>query len=97
MALDINYADKILAGVSQSYTLTSDEGAPRGRVLVAGKEIPHRVIPLGPPKDALESTTPVMKYKVSFLLPEDSTGKTMTLQFQAGSSKIEDAKPITAS
>jgi hypothetical protein len=97
MTLEINYPDKILAGVNQSYTITTDEGAPRGTVQVAGQDVPHRVIALGPPKDALVSTTPVMKYKVSFLLPAGSAGKDVTLRFQAGSSSVEDTKPITES
>jgi hypothetical protein len=93
--VEINYPDKILAGVNQSYTITTDEGSPRGTVQVDGQDLPHRVIPLGPPKDALVSTTPVMKYKVSFLLPAGSVGKSVTLRFQAGSSRVEDTKPIT--
>jgi len=97
MSLNINYPDKILAGLNQSYTLLSDEGAPRGKVTLEGKELPHRVIPLGPPKDAKESTTPLYKYKVSFLLPKESAGKSVTFQFQAGSSKVDESKPITES
>jgi len=95
MSLTINFPDKILAGLNQSYTLLSDEGAPSGRVAVEGKELPHRVIPLGPPKDAKESTTPLFKYKVSFHLPKDSVGKNVVLQFQAGSSKVDESKPVT--
>jgi hypothetical protein len=97
MSLTINYPDKILAGLNQSYTFVSDEGAPRGRITLEGKELPHRVIPLGPPKDAKESTTTTFKYKVSFLLPKGSAGKNFSLQFQAGSSKVDDSKPITES
>ncbi len=95
MALSINYADKILAGLHQSYTITSDEGPPAAQVSVEGREIPCRVIRLGPPKGATESTTKVMKYKITFLLPEDSAGKNMTVKLQAGASKVEDTKPIT--
>jgi hypothetical protein len=95
MALSINYTDKILAGLNQSYTITSDEGAPAAQVSVEGREIPFRLIRLGPPKDAKESTTKVMKYKISFLLPEDSAGKNLIVKLQAGSSKVEDTKPIT--
>ena len=94
MTIHLNYPDKILAGLHQSYTLTSDEGAPAGTVELDGKEIPHRVIRLGPPKTALESTTPVVKYKIAFLLPEDCAGKTLTLRFQAGSSKIDETKQV---
>ena len=97
MSLSINFPDKILAGLNQSYTLTSDEGAPSGKVHVTGQALPHRVISLGPPKDATESMTPVMKYKVSFLLPKDAVGKTLTLEFRAGSTSIEESKPITES
>lgn len=97
MSIDINYPDKILAGVNQSYTVTSDEGPPSGKVEVDGRELPHRVIRLGPPKDAAESTTPVMKYKVSFYLPSEATGKMVKLSFQAGASRVEDAKPVTDS
>lgn len=95
MSLTINYPDKILAGLNQSYTLLSDEGAPRGNVSIDGKDLPHRVIPLGPPKDAKESTTPLYKYKVSFLLPRDAVGKKVVFQFQAGSSRIDESKPVT--
>jgi len=94
MAVSITYPDKILAGLHQSYTVTSDEGEPKARILVGGREIPSRVIVLGPPKTALESTTTVLKYKVTFLLPDDSAGGTMTVQLQAGGSKVEDTKPI---
>ncbi len=97
MALSINYPDKILAGVHQSYTATSDEGAPSGRVTLGESELPHRLIRLGAPKDAAESTTPVMKYKISFLLPKDSVGKTVRLQFQAGSTTVDDSKEIIES
>jgi hypothetical protein len=96
VSLDINYPDKILAGVNQSYTVTSDEGPPQGTIAIDGKDLPHRLIPLGPPKDALVSTTPVMKYKVTFYLPADSTGKNVTLRFQAGASRVDDSKAITA-
>jgi hypothetical protein len=97
MALSINYPDKILAGLNQSYTLTSDEGPPAGQVQIEGQALPHRVIPLGPPKDAKVSTTPVMKYKVSFLLPQGTAGKQVVLAFQAGASRVEESKPITES
>ncbi len=97
MSLTVNFPDKIIAGLNQSYTFVSDEGAPRGRVVVDGKELSHRVIPLGPPKDAKESTTPLYKYKVSFLLPRESVGKSLTLQFLAGASKVDESKPITES
>ena len=95
MALSINYPDKILAGVNQSYTVTSDEGLPRGQVMVGGKALDHRVVELGAPKDSIISTTLVRKYKVSFFLPKDSVGKSLTLQFQAGSSKVDESKPVT--
>jgi len=97
MSLSINYPDKILSGLNQSYTLTSDEGPPSGRIRIDAQELPHRVIPLGPPKDSLVSTTPVMKYKVSFLLPRDSAGKSVTFEFRAGSTTVEESKPITES
>ncbi|MBI4605142.1 MAG: hypothetical protein HY721_24525 [Planctomycetes bacterium] len=97
MSLSINYPDKIIAGLNQSYTVVSDEGPPKGKVQVDGKDVPHRVIPLGAPKDSKVSTTPVMKYKVTFLIPQGSAGKSLVLQLQAGSSKVEETKPITES
>ena len=97
MALDINFPDKILAGLNQSYTITSDEGPPGGSVQLEGKDLPHRIIPLGPPKDAKESTTPIMKYKVSFWLPDGSSGMKLTLRFQAGASKVDESRPVTGS
>lgn len=95
MSLTINYPDKILAGLNQSYTMLSDEGAPRGKVTLEGKELAHRVIPLGPPKDSKETTTPVYKYKVSFLLPKEAVGKSVALKFQAGASVLDESRPVT--
>lgn len=97
MTIDINFPDKILAGVNQSYTITTDEGPPSGTVEVDGKALSHRVIVLGAPKDSKESTTPVMKYKVSFSLPTGSAGKTLKLSFRAGPSRAEESKPVTES
>lgn len=97
MSLSVNYPDKIIAGVHQSYTITSEQGEPSGFVTIDGQEIPHRVIRLGAPKESLESTTSVMKYKVTFLLPEDSGGKTVSLKFQAGETNVDDQKEITDS
>ena len=97
MSISINLPDKILAGVNQSYTITSDEGAPSGTVAVGNRELAHRLIPLGAPKDALESTTPVMKYKVTFLLPEDSVGQELSLRFGAGASTTEEKQTVTDS
>ncbi|HZN56480.1 MAG TPA: hypothetical protein VFD71_00290 [Planctomycetota bacterium] len=97
MSLTVNYPDKILAGLHQSYTILSDEGAPQGTVTVDGEELPHRVIPLGPPKEAKESTTPLFKFKVTFLLPKESVGKSVVLRFQAGSSSVDDTKSVTES
>ena len=96
MALSINYPDKILAGVNQSYTVTSDEGAPAGKVVLAGEELPYRLVRLGAPKTADVSTTPEVKYKITFLLPSDSAGRSVQLQFEAGSSKVDDSKEIIA-
>ncbi len=96
MALSINFPDKILAGVHQSYTVTSDEGSPSGTIDVGGRELDHRLIRLGPPKDAAESTTPVMKYKVTFLLPEDAAGKSVQLKFRAGVSTVEESREVTS-
>ena len=96
MALDINVPDKILAGLNQSYTITSDSGEPTGTVLVGGVEVPHRVLPLGPPKEQTAGDTPQFKYKVSFLLPQDSAGKKLDLRFSAGESKADDSLEITA-
>ncbi len=96
MALSINYPDKVLAGVHQSYTVTSDEGAPSGRVVLAGRELPFRLVRLGAPKTAEVSTTPEVKYKITFLLPDDAAGKSVQLQFAAGSSKVDDSRDIIA-
>ena len=96
MPLDINVPDKILAGLNQSYTITSDSGAPSGSVMVGGQEVPHRIVPLGPPKDQTAAATPLLKFKVSFLLPGDSVGKQLQLVFCAGASKAEDEHEISA-
>lgn len=94
MAIEINFPDKILAGVNQSYTITSDAGEPAGTIGIDGVELAHRVIRLGAPKDSLESTTPVMKYKVTFFLPADSSGKQVKLAFRAGSDATEELRDV---
>ena len=94
MALSVKYTDKIIAGLHQSYTITSDEGPPEVQVRVDGQELANRIVPLGPPKDAPESTTSTYKYKVSFHLPEDTVGKTLEFAASAGSGKVEDSKDI---
>ncbi len=92
---ELNYTDKILAGVHQSYTFTSDEGTPSGTVLVDGAEVAHRIIPLGPPKEEPTGTNK-WKYKVTFLIPAGTAGKALTMRFQAGASSIDDEKEIVA-
>ena len=94
--LEINIPDKILAGLNQSYTITSEVGEPIGKVSVNGAEVPHRVIRLGPPKMWDGDGAPQMKYKVSFLLPQDTAGKTMELRFAAGGVDAEVTAEITA-
>ena len=94
--LSINIPDKVLAGLNQSYTITSEVGEPSGKVTVGGTEVPHRVIRLGPPKTWDGNGTPQMKYKVSFLLPADSTGKKMELRFEAGGATAEVGEEIKA-
>lgn len=93
--LEINYPDKILAGVNQSYTFLTDEGPPAGEVSVDGSALSHRIVPLGPPKGE-PSGTVLMKYKVSFFIPDDTVGKSLRLAFRAGESAVDDAKEITA-
>lgn len=85
MVLKINYTDKVLAGLNHSFTLTSDEGPPSGEVLVGDASIPHRVVHLREPK-----------WKVSFRIPDDAAGKELVMRFRAGSSRVEESKPITA-
>ena len=96
MALSIKYPDKILAGLNQSYTASSTSGTPSGKVIADGKELPHRVIHLGEHKNAKPDTAPEVKYKISFLLPADSAGKTLEMKFQAGGVQVDDSKDITA-
>ena len=91
MALSINVPDKILAGLNQSYTITSDSGEPSGSVSVAGAELAHRIVPLGPPNAAEESAPLDYKYKVTFLLPADSVGSQLELKFSAGESEGEES------
>jgi len=85
MAISINYPDKILAGVWQSYTLTSDEGPPEGEVVLDGKPVERRFISMRRPL-----------WKVTFFLPPHSAGKIMTLKFHNGASQIEESKAIEA-
>ena len=96
MALSVNYPDKILAGVHQSYTVTSDEGEPAGEVVLSGQPLPFRIIRLGAPKTADVTTTPEVKYKITFLLPAGSAGKSFQLKLAAGASKVDDSKDIIA-
>ncbi len=96
MALSINYPDKILAGLNQSYTLTSSSGAPSGEIRVDGVAVPHRVILLGIPKTHTGDGPPEEKYKVSFLLPADSVGKKLELAFAAGDGRVEESQDILA-
>ena len=85
MALSINYPDKILAGVWQSYTVTSEEGPPDGEVLVDGKSLARKFIHMRAPK-----------YKVTFLLPDDAAGKKLTFKLRnGGGSACEESKEIT--
>ncbi len=85
MAIVISYPDKLLAGLWQSCTITSDEGPPDGEVLLDGKPLDRKLIPLRPPL-----------WKVSFLLPGDAAGKTVTLRFRNAGSMVDEAKPIEA-
>lgn len=94
MAIGVNFPDKVIAGLNQSYTITSDEGAPQGRIHVDSVGIAFRLIPLGPPKSDPESTTAVLKYKVTFHLPEDSVGKTLHVDLWTEASRIEEARPV---
>ena len=97
MSLEINVPDKILSGLNQSYTMTTDEPvAPTGSVTVNGLEVPHRVIPLGPPKEQTANDVPTMKYKVSFLLPGDSAGQKLELHFAAAASKADESFEIAS-
>jgi len=96
MAIDINVPDKILAGLNQSYTITTDSGAPSGAVRVDGQELPHRIVPLGPPKEQTIEDTPRFKYKVSFLLPAGAAGKKLELRFSAGESSTTDTHDVVA-
>ncbi len=85
MALKIDYPDKILAGVWQSYTVNSDEGVPDGDVLLGGKPLKRKIIPLRPPK-----------WKVTFFLEAGAAGKNLTLKFQNAGSCLEETKAIEA-
>ncbi len=86
MAISISYPDKVLAGVWQSFTITSDEGPPTGEVLLAEKPLKARFIAL---------RTPL--WKVTFLLPGDSAGKSLTLKLQNAGGRLEESKPVEPS
>ena len=83
MAIEINYPDKIVPGVWQSYTITSDDGPPQGEIRVDGKVLDQRLIFM---RDPL--------WKVTFKLPADSGGKTVSLKFHNGTCDVEDEKGI---
>jgi hypothetical protein len=83
MAIAINYPDKVLAGVWQSLTVTSDEGAPDGEILLEGKPVERRILVLRPPK-----------WKLTFRLPGDAAGKSLTLRIHNESVKIEETKTV---
>lgn len=96
LMLELNYPDKILAGVHQSYTFTSDEGPPSGQVSIDGVEVAHRVLTLGPPKGESTGTNKI-KYKITFLIPGGAAGRTLEMKFQAAGSSIDDSKEIIES
>jgi hypothetical protein len=97
MALSVTYPDKILAGLNHSLTLTSDEGPPKAKLSLGDVPLAHKLIPLGPPKTAAESLTPVMKYKLSFTVPKGSSGKVLKLDLSAGASKVAETKTVVDS
>jgi hypothetical protein len=94
MAVSINVSDKVLAGLNQSYTITSDSGQPSGQVAVGGVELAHRIIPLGPPKETDSSAPLDYKYKVTFFLPPDTVGQQLELKFAAGESEVEESHEV---
>ena len=94
MAVSINVSDKVLAGLNQSYTITSDSGEPSGQVAVGGVELAHRIIPLGPPKETDSSAPLDYKYKVTFFLPPDTVGQQLELKFAAGESEVEESHEV---
>lgn len=94
MAISANFPDKILAGLNQSCTVTSDEGPPHARIHVDSEGLPFRLIPLGPPKDAPESSTSTMKYKVTFHVPEDAARKTLHVDLWTDASRVEETRPV---
>ena len=94
MAVSINVSDKVLAGLNQSYTITSDSGEPSGQVAVGGVELAHRIIPLGPPEETDYSAPLDYKYKVTFFLPPDTVGQQLELKFAAGESEVEESHEV---
>ena len=94
MAVSINVSDKVLAGLNQSYTITSDSGEPSGQVAVGGVELAHRIIPLGPPKETDSSAPLDYKYKVTFFLPPDTVGQQLELKCAAGESEAEESHEV---
>lgn len=96
MALNVKYPDKLIAGLYQSCTITTEEGRPEVKLRLGDVDLDHRLIFLGPPKDAPESTTTTEKYKISFLLAEDAAGKTLEVEVRAGDSAVEDTKEVVA-
>ena len=94
MAVSINVSDKVLAGLNQSYTITSDSGEPSGQVAVGGVELAHRIIPLGPPKETDSSAPLDYKYKVTFFLPSYTVGQQLELKFAAGESEVEESHEV---
>ena len=94
MAVSINVSDKVLAGLNQSYTITSDSGEPSGQVAVGGVELAHRIIPLGPPKETDSSAPLDYKYKVTFFLPPDTVVQQLELKFAAGESEVEESHEV---
>jgi hypothetical protein len=83
MSISINYPDKVLAGVRQSLTITSDEGAPDGEVLLDGQPLARSIVRLRPPV-----------WKVTFSLPQDSAGKAIVLRFRNESVNVEETKTV---
>ncbi|MBI4583597.1 MAG: hypothetical protein HY717_06215 [Planctomycetes bacterium] len=85
MPVQLSFSDKVLSGVNHSFTITSSEGPPAGEVLVGGKPVPHRLVPLREPK-----------WKISFTVPANTAGQELVVRVRAGASSLEEKKPIAA-
>jgi len=85
MALSITYPDKIIAGLWHSLTVTSEAGPPEGDVLLDGKPLERRIIPMRAPL-----------WKITFLVAKEGAGKPLVVKLRNPAAALEETKTVDA-